>query len=578
MFSEDGKVSIVFNGEVYNFQRLRDELEGRGLSFETNSDTEVLLKMYLEYGESCINDLIGMFAVVIIDERVSPTKTVVFRDRLGIKPLYLYQDDAVIVSSEIKSILSLAKRKFTLDRFALSSYLSFRYPIGNRTFFKDIEQVPPGYVIIFSGGKLTSRKPYWKLSDKINALSRDEKKEEQEYLDTLGALFEDAVKLRMISDVPFGAFLSGGVDSSLVVAKMSELSQQPVKTFTIGFPNEGFNEFQPAKVVADIFKSEHREILIDQDDYFDVMRQLIQIKDAPLAVPNEVPLYLMTKELKKYITVVLSGEGADEIFAGYGRIFRSADDFQKQDNLDHDPELSAAWQKKYGDQRFESEVDHFYWMYNYVKPQEKLSLLNDEPDWKEIEEEFRDFFRHKFAEVPALNYTEKMQYVFETVHLQGLLGRVDTATMAASVEARVPFVDHRLVEFSFSIPTELKMKWSDAAAENAGARMLGDQISENLDTPKYILKEYASSYLPDEILYRKKLGFPVPLTEWFGADFASLARAKFADKGNPAYQYFNMSTLTHLVNNQSKSTNRGLLVWQVLNFYEFCDIYKDYIQ
>ncbi|MEY8213235.1 MAG: asparagine synthase (glutamine-hydrolyzing), partial [Colwellia sp.] len=343
MYSDCQKIALIFNGEIYNFKELRITLEQAGVSFTSQSDTEVLLKSYLHYGIDCLDHFIGMFAFVIVDKRPEKDCTYVVRDRLGIKPLFYYQNEqGYIFSSEVKSILALAKRKFALNKKTVSSYFSYRYSILDETFFEGIQNLTPGsYLHITKQG--TTKHRYWQLADFVD---QSEDKGEAYYLKRVDELLHSSIKYRMISDVPFGAYLSGGVDSSLVTAIMSKYTQESIKTYTIGFSEEGYNEFEYADCVAKLYNTDHKAINIDASDYFSTLNKLVAFKDAPLSVPNEVPLYLMSKELKKDITVVLSGEGADEIFGGYGRIFRSTDDFHHQDALKENPSTSALFDNK----------------------------------------------------------------------------------------------------------------------------------------------------------------------------------------------------------------------------------------
>ncbi len=577
MYSEDQEVALIFNGEIYNFKELKQKLKNLAIIFNSDSDTEVLLKSYLQYGIECIQDFIGMFAFIIVDKRPEHNCTYVVRDRLGIKPLFYFNnDDSYIFSSEVKSILALAKQKFTLNKKTVSSYFSYRYSILDETFFEGINNLKPGtYLRITESG--VEQQQYWSLA---NFVDQSDDQGEEYYLERLDQLLHSSIKYRMISDVPFGAYLSGGVDSSLVTAIMSKYTEEPIKTYTIGFSEEGYNEFKYADCVAKLYNTKHKAINIDATDYFDTLNKLVAYKDAPLSVPNEVPLYLMSKELKKDITVVLSGEGADEIFGGYGRIFSSSDDFINRELLAENPTSSEIFKQKYGTQKFARDIEHFIFNYSYTKPALKQNLLAKNINWQEIELQLNQRFEQSFDEVVGSDYQTKMMYTFETVHLQGLLSRVDTTTMATSVEARVPFVDHRLVEFAFSIPNKYKLKWNSPEDEKIAKNMLADQSSELHDTPKYILKKVSEKYLPDEVLYRKKMGFPVPLDKWLGGSFAAQAKQILADKENIANTVIDKEFVLSLLEGGNElTTNHSLAmkVWMVLNLFSFCDAYKEHL-
>jgi len=400
----------------------------------------------------------------------------------------------------------------------------------------------------------------------------------------LRRLLLSAVKYRTIADVPVGAFLSGGVDSSVVTALMNRDTAGSVNTFTVGFNEKGFNEFEYARMVADQYKTNHREIKLTGKDYLATMEKLISIKDGPLSVPNEVPLYMMSKELKNYITVVLSGEGADEIFGGYGRLFRSTFDFQRHSqqpkfNFSNEEwsEFMVNYSKKYGARTFDSEIDHFYDQYCYTGLEGKKSLLNSSVIQSDYEDRLKDKFYQLFQKTNGASYKNKIMYAFEKVHLVGLLHRVDMTTMAASVEARVPFVDHRLVEFAFSVPMKYKVKWNSEKDYFLSRVLNSSQISENYDTPKYILKKAYEDLLPKEVLYRKKMGFPVPLNDWFGGAFKQYAKEILLDKQTQKRGQINVKNIEKWLGSGDliKDHGFGMKIWMLINIELFNRQYFD---
>jgi len=574
MVSKCGNYILVFNGEIYNYNEIKDELLEKGYGFTTSSDTEVLLYAYIEYGIDCIEKFIGMFAFAIQDK--VNNLTYIVRDRLGIKPLYYTsQDDKFIFSSEIKSILELDKKEREINNNAVSSYFSFRYPILNDTFFNDISSLAPAHYIKISNNEMKTIE-YWNVAEKFKEQKND--KGEEYYIKELRNILESSIKYRMISDVPFGAFLSGGVDSSVITAIMAKNSSEPIKTFTIGFEEEGFNEFEYAKIVADKHKTKHREIVLSGEDYIETMENLISYKDAPLSVPNEVPLYLMSKELKKYITVVLSGEGADEIFGGYGRIFRSPYDLERLENLDkldlsvdEKDEFIRALIKKYGVDTFSNEIEHFMNVYSYTSLSDKKELLSSDINLEKIENLFIDKFMSYFNELEADPYYNKLMYAFEKIHVVGLLHRADMTTMATSVEARVPFVDHRVVEFAFSIPLKYKLKWNSEKDKEKAKFLMSDKISEVYDTPKYILKKAYEDILPKEILYRKKMGFPVPLNNWFGGQFNEYAKKILLSAEAQSRNLYNIENIKEWLDSDKLSTDHSfaMKIWMLINLELF---------
>ena len=572
MTSNDGMVTIIFNGEIYNYKEIKSDLVGKGHQFISSSDTEVLLHAYIEYGIDCIHQFIGMFAFAVYDLRNN--EAYIVRDRLGIKPLYFYHNNGnVTFSSEIKSILRLEnEHTFEANESAISSYMSFRYPILNDTYFKGISSLPAGnFIHIKESGDFEIRR-YWNFSN--NLKEQQEDKGEEFYINKIREILESAVKYRMIADVPIGSFLSGGVDSSAVTAIMAQNKAEPINTFTIGFEEEGYNEFAYANEVAEQYGTNHREIILSGKDYIQTMEKLIGFKDAPLSVPNEVPLYLMSKELKKYITVVLSGEGADEIFGGYGRIFRSPHDYsqfkkiQTENYSEEDKSIFLQkFSERYDGKTFDTPLEHFYYLYTYTSEEDKQKLLLPSISGRTNENRLKEHFSKCFEEVRGGSYYNKMMYSFERVHLQGLLNRVDMTTMAASVEARVPFVDHRLVEFAFTIPVKYKLKWKSEKDKFASRLLMGNEISEKHDTPKYILKKAYEPMLSDNILYRKKMGFPVPLNSWFGGKFKDYAKEILLDQQTIDRGQFNTQGIEEWLSSPKMLENHGfaMKIWMLIN-------------
>jgi asparagine synthase (glutamine-hydrolysing) len=579
MISHCGQYVVTFNGEIYNFQEIKSNLVEMGHEFRTSSDTEVLLAAFKEYGIDCINQFVGMFAFGLYDG--TNDEYFIVRDRLGIKPLYYMNEGGRLVfSSEIKSILSLDGHRRTINMNAVSSYLSFRYPILNDTFFEGINSLAPAHYIKIKAGSIEIFE-YWNVRDKFKEQKID--KGEDYYIEKTRRLLKTAVEYRMISDVPFGAFLSGGVDSSIVTALMANASDNPIKTFTIGSREQGYNEFSYANMVAKCYKTEHKEIIVNCDDYIKTMENLISYKDAPISVPNEVPLYLMSIELKKYITVVLSGEGADEIFGGYGRIFRSPYDLERIRKISlymkdsEKEELFKAFFKKYGVATFASEIDHFMNIYSYTSFDDKKKLLDSSIDLKTIEGKLTEKFMNYFDELEDDSYYNKMMYAFEKIHIVGLLHRVDTATMATSVEARVPFVDHRLVEFAFTIPVKYKLKWKSEEAKTQSKLLMSDKISEVYDTPKYLLKKAFEDLVPADVLYRKKMGFPVPLNNWFGGYLNNYAKKILLNKKACSRGIYNTKNIRELLEDPQLRKDHGaaMKVWMLINIELFLRKYMN---
>lgn len=560
LWNEDRTRCIIFNGEIYNHRDLRSGLESK-YRFHSQTDTEVILHGYSEYGPDVLQRLNGMFAFAIYDTRTH--ELFVARDRMGIKPFfYAFHEGRFVFGSEVKAVLEAGiPRRVNLR--GISSYLSYRYVLGTETLFDGIHSLEPGhYAVLRPEGAFTPKR-YWDVP--LSAGREDHG--EAYYTHHVRGLLSASVRRRLMSDVPFGAYLSGGLDSSIVVALMSQLHPEPVKTFSIGFEEADFNEFAYARQVATRFKTDHHEILLKSTDYFDEMERLIRFRDAPLGVPNEVPLHLMSRELKKHITVVLSGEGADELFAGYGRMFRSAYDYQR---LTQTPDilkklLFERLYHRYGQWHFDDPLSFFLERYGYWSLHEKTSLFT-KAFMHDVDHDapLRTLFQEKFERASALSMTEQMLYVFQHIHLLGLLMRVDATTMATAVEARVPFVDHELVEFVFRMPSYYKVRWNSLWARFRSLRHPGDTISERWDTPKYILRRAFEQDLPRDILTRKKVGFPVPLTQWLNADFHEYARDLLLSPSSRTRNYFDPVVLESWLADSSKPL-WGQKVWMLIN-------------
>lgn len=481
MQTEDGQSALTYNGEIYNYRQLKVSLR---YPFRTESDTEVLLAGLHEEGISFLPKCNGMFAFGFWND--AKKELVLGRDRMGIKPLFYYYDgEKVIFSSEIKGILNSGLVEAKLNYEALDDYLGYRYVREPYTFFENIYQVEAGTVCRFDCNLKKSSYRYWDIPAEFNTA---EKYAETDIKERFKDKLIESVRRRMISDVPLGTYLSGGVDSSILSAITAQSSDKPLHTYTIGFPD--MNEFDYAQMVARRYGTLHHEILISQEEYLGKLDEIISYKDAPLGVPNEIPLAVMSRALKENITVVLSGEGADELLGGYGRIFRSPFDFRNH-NFGFDF------------------YDFFIDQYEYVPRYLRDKYVNCDNDMRS---QFDKSIKDRFS-----NYENEYNvfWFFHQYHVKGLLQRVDTTTMLAAVEARVPFLDHELIEFAYSeIPYEMKLRWKSEACRERAERQRASSYSEKLDIPKYVLRQTAYDYLPAKVIERKKVGFPVPLAAW----------------------------------------------------------------
>lgn len=566
--SNDGRYVITFNGEIYNYKEIKEELQGK-YDFKTETDTEVLLAASIEWGVHCLQKLNGMFAFAVWDKEKQ--ELFIARDRLGIKPLYYaVVNDTMYFASEMKAILASTDFPRKLNKQAFLDYLSYRYPLGEQTMFQNMFAFLPGHYSIVGKEKKVEQIQYWDLP----VVTEKNDPGEEEVLEETERLIKQSLAFRMRSDVPVGAYLSGGLDSSVLVAMMSEMTDKPVMTYSISFDEDGFNESAHARVVADVFKTDHHEFLLHEKDYMDLLTEVIRFKDAPLSIPNEVAVHVLSKELKKDITVVLSGEGADELFGGYGRIFRSGYDFER---LKDKSELSEEERKtfeenfvdKYGKLNVDSAMDHFLNQYTYFNYTEKEEILNT--DVLEINTNTiarREYFATFFEKIKDLPVSAQYMYVFQLIHLLGPLYRLDTTTMSKSVEARVPFVDHTLIEYVSGLPLKYKMRYKSEEDKKKARVLNSDQISETHDTTKYALRKIAEKYLPKEILERKKVGFPVPLNRWFcGGTFTSYAKDILLSPDARSAPLYNKEVLETWLDcdDAYDKKRRGYNIWMLLN-------------
>lgn len=538
MLDNSGRFYLSFNGEIVNFEEIKKELN---YHFVTNSDTEVILAAIQQNGINWFLDKAnGMFGFILYDT-VKET-VIIARDHMGIKPiLYTIANGILIVASEVRAILNSGLVEAKLNKVAVDDYLGYRYVREPYTFFEGILQVTHGSYIEFDKDLNATTKVYYKLPN----LNFSDKYDEDELIDYSRIKLEQVMKRWSVSDVKIGSYLSGGVDSSLLTAMMAKTSHS-LDTYTIGFDDEKTNEFTFAQMVADRYKTNHKAFLISMDDYTDEWDRLIWYKGAPLGVPNEIPLSIMTSKLSRDITVVISGEGADELFGGYGRIFRSAFEFENG---------------QMGNDFYSGFIDR----YEYVPRSFRDKYLVG--DFRQYRHIFDDNIRKNFKE---FRNEENIFRFFHTYHIQGLLQRLDACTMQASVESRPPFLDHELIDFVYKeIPYDLKLKWNSLKGRHEAVNKTSHQYSEILDTPKYILKKIAEHYLPIEIIYRKKMGFPVPLTDGFDS-LVKIASQMF--KGS---EWLNIQGFDEFIKNLQQLNISGQVLWMLLNVEKFKRIYLD---
>jgi asparagine synthase (glutamine-hydrolysing) len=565
MSNEDGTIWITYNGEIYNFFELKKELITKGHRFKTKSDTETIIHAYEEYGVRCVDRLRGMFAFGIWDGR----KGMLFlaRDRVGKKPLYYYSDGKrFIFASELKAILQHRDIQRTLNPDALIDYLIYHYIPFPETIFKDIYKLSPGHfmTVTIEPIKPTQLTQPTKLNVQINQYwdvqyEPDHSLSEQEWAEALMEKLKEAVSIRLISDVPLGAFLSGGIDSSTVVALMSIVQNTPVKTFSIGFKEEDFSEVKYAREIARQFSTDHHEMVVEPDA-IDVLPRLAWEFDEPFADASAIPTYYVSKMAREHVTVILSGDGGDETFAGYKR-YQWARDMHRYDWLPcylrkiffGIPSLLLPdGIKGKGMLRHLSKdpFERYAGLNTFNEPHYIKNLLN-----REILEIARQngryndyqFLRRFYDRCNVNDYLTRIQYIdIKTYLAEDILTKVDRASMLCSLETRAPLLDHEVIELVARMPSSLKIK--------------------NGET-KYILKRVMEDIIPKNILYREKMGFGVPLVHWFKRDLTGYAREILLSKEMKETGIFNLGYIQQMLRqHQKRGRDLSARIWALLFF------------
>jgi asparagine synthase (glutamine-hydrolysing) len=500
VFNEDRSAWIVFNGEIFNFLELRPELEKRGHHLTTKSDTETIIHLYEDFGADCVKKLRGMFGLAIYDK--NKRKLLLARDRLGKKPLhYALHNGKLYFASEIKSILAVAPELAEVNSQGLLEYLWYGYVPDPITAFTGIQKLPPGHLLEFENGKINIRQ-YWELPE----YGTQSPASEEECLEELERRLFEATKIRLISDVPLGAFLSGGTDSSTVVAMMARASSGPVKTFSIGFKKDDFNESDYARIVAKKFGTDHHEMILEPD-VVNTVEHLTSSLEEPFGDSSMLPTYYVSQMARKHVTVALSGDGGDEIFAGYDRYSIHA----RRRVFEHIPGWARDLYRNQIFPRLPNSMQGRKFTYNISLPwQERyidgLSFVPAfERDTPLLSEDFRAILRRSddpsnvlrryFASAPAKDPVSQLLYVdAKTYMVADILTKVDRMSMLNSLEVRVPILDHEFVEYATSLTVNWKLRGNKQ---------------------KYILRKLAERVgVPREVLYRQKQGFSLPLVHW----------------------------------------------------------------
>lgn len=557
MCNEDGTVWVVFNGEIYNFQDLRVGLKQNGHHFKSRSDTEVILHAYEEWGVECLSRFRGMFAFAIWDSNLK--RLFMARDRLGEKPLvYFNGNGRFIFASEIKAILQDSDVSKKLNIFALHNYLTYQYVPSPDTIFEGIKKLPPAHYLLYDGSDNVRIEQYWKLNF---SPIQNNYEDLSEVCDLIRTELEESVKLRLISDVPLGAFLSGGIDSSLVVGVMAKLSGRPVKTFSIGFEEKDFDELSYARLISNHFATEHHEFVV-KPNAIEILPKLVWYYNEPFADSSAIPTYYVANLTKDFVKVVLTGDAGDENFGGYPRYLRSqwVARFTKiPEKLRKDllPNFLRAFSTLHWREKTLNRLSDFMESLstdqarNYA---EQIKIFNAKEKEDIYTEDFRkrvekinslDFVLKKFEESGTEDLLEQLLYVDINSYLpEDLLVKMDIATMANSLEARAPFLDHKFMELAAGIPSHLKLKGS---------------------MTKFILKKAFSDLLPEAILKRKKMGFAVPVSRWFKKELKEYVYEILMDSRTLNRGYFRREGIERLLDEHIASRyDHSAKIWALL--------------
>ncbi len=564
MHSADQRYTIVFNGEIYNFLSLKEELIQKGYHFRTHTDTEVLLILYKELGLDMLHKINGMFAFAIWDTHND--SLFIARDRIGKKPLYYFNHKGeLIFGSELKSLLTMPQvpRKLRLD--AVYDFFAYQYVPDPKTIFQDIYKLDPGHYLLATKNGI-EKKQYWDVSFNT-AFEENESKLKRQLQDIL----EASTKRRMIADVPLGAFLSGGVDSSGIVAMMAKNVDNPVTTCSIGFDEKKFNETEFAKIVAEQYGTLHHELTV-HEDVAENLSHIVSFFDEPFADPSLVPTYFVSKLAKEKVTVAIAGDGGDEVFAGYEKYSVDAIENKLREKF-------PRWLRKWIFPMMASIAGKFNFIV-FRKAKSLLTSLSVDPamgfyisnsmitdeTWRrlatdEVKQQLGDYHpsaqtieRYQKADGP--DHLSKILYTDMKTYLPGgILVKVDRMSMANSLEVRAPILDYEVLEFAAQIPSNLKF--------NQGEK-------------KYLLKEAFKEYLPDDILYRKKMGFSVPLASWLRNELRGLCEDKLINHPGGLEQIFNLDYITQLWQEHcARKKDHSTILWSMLMFQMWWDNYMN---
>jgi asparagine synthase (glutamine-hydrolysing) len=555
--NEDGTIWVTFNGEIYNHQDLRRELEAAGHRYRTRCDTESIVHAYEQWGEDCVHRLRGMFAFAIWDQH--RRRLVLVRDRLGVKPLYWALSGATLLfGSEIKAILASGLVEPRAHEARLPELLGTRYIADEDTLFVGIRKLLPGHMLLFESGQATVRE-YWDVPHGAPE-AEAEPADERTWVERFRALLDESVGLRLMSDVPLGMFLSGGIDSSAIAALMARRMDRPLQTFSVAFRERAYSELAWSREVADAVGAERHEVVIGPEEFFGTLPRLLWHEDEPIAHPSSVPLYFVSALAQSSVKVVLTGEGSDELLAGYGKYPRALVNWRLGQAWTRVvPDVLHKWTARaasalpgrlgqYAQRSFlavESTPEAtFFDNFAAVRVEQQARLLDARLTAGPLSEIYGTS-RALLDRAAARPWLERLLYVDLKTYLVELLMKQDQMSMAASIESRVPFLDHRLVELAMQMPPSLKLSgW----------------------TTKRVLREAARDLLPPSVLRRPKMGFPVPFGIWTRGAWHATVRDVLLDRRTLERGLLDRRAVTRLLDDhRSGHANGGDALWSLLN-------------
>ncbi len=567
--NESATIWVVVNGEIYNFKELRDTLKKKGHVFKTGSDSEVLIHLYEEYGIECLDKINGMFAFAIWDKKEK--RLFLARDRIGIKPLhYAYFNHTFIFGSEIKSILQYPGFQKNINPKGVSLYLTYEYIPSPETIFQSIKKLPPGHFLLIDGKGGPQIRQYWDLEYRSKLYFKDEKEYQELVLEKL----KESVHKRLISDVPLGTFLSGGIDSSLIVAIMKGFNESRVDSFNIGFYEKSFDESKYADIVAKLLAINHQSQMFDTGALLKGLPEITRILDEPFGDASILPTYLLCKFCRQHVTVALSGDGGDELFAGYytyqahrlAKLYHLLPYLIRKGIIENMvPKLPVSTKNFSFDfraKKFISGIDcppgirNYIWLGSF-SPEEKVTLL--QADFFKTVKDFDEFsiIHNLLRSAPVEDWLDSILYLDMKLYLQeDLLVKVDRASMANSLEVRVPFLDHEFVNVATRLPSNYKLR--------------GMQT-------KYLLKKTALSYLPSRIVHRPKKGFGIPVAEWVKKELKPLFVEIFDRDKICSQGIFNYNEINRLLQDHWKgSVDNRKKLWTLFMFQRWYEnIFKN---